>query len=96
MNELDNAFQSGVNEQMCTQFCLCPGDATKQHYKQYRDEVTTEEYQIYNRTFFPKYDFEKMKQEEPQKYQQEKLHDKSLNWVSIESDPTAVTTETMV
>jgi hypothetical protein len=34
--EFDNAFKTGINNQMCSDFCICPGKATDSWYKAYK------------------------------------------------------------
>ena len=51
--EFDKQYQSGVNTQMCTQFCKCPFTNYKDtHYQQYR-KLPPEQYFAFNRSFIP-------------------------------------------
>lgn len=48
--EFDTVYANAINTQMCTDFCICPGLPTDDHYKAY-SEVPAEEYAKYNRTW---------------------------------------------
>ena len=50
ISDFDNQFQKGVNMQMCTPFCKCPGSPTDAHYKEYQ-AIPKETYQKYDRYF---------------------------------------------
>lgn len=48
--DFDRQFQEGVNKQMCTEFCVCPGTVTDTHYIEY-SKVPAEEYKKFERSF---------------------------------------------
>ena len=50
MVEYDKEFQKGVNSQMCTGLCICPGQSTDEHVVEY-SEIPAETYKKYDRTF---------------------------------------------
>lgn len=48
--DFDKQFQTGVNKQMCTDFCKCPGGPKDTHYAQY-EAISDEDYKKFDRLF---------------------------------------------
>lgn len=99
ISELDKAFQSGVNKQMCSKFCTCPGSINSKHFKQYR-EISDEEYKKYDRTFYPELsddELNDLKRTNPTGYRDAIMKDKSLHWLPEGEDGDGkITIDTML
>lgn len=59
--DFDRQFQEGVNKQMCSDFCICPGAPTDTHYIEY-SKVPDDRYKEFERSFFAPLDGSKRKQ----------------------------------
>lgn len=82
-------FQTGVNEQMCTTFCKCPGAPGDYHYKEYK-KIPAEEYAKFDRyfTFTP----------DPADSIEVTMdkQSKQLQWLPVDPDTSRLVTETML